>query len=86
MEIVIFVVCAIVAMSCLSANLLIAYMIWQHWHDRKVEPAAPVMPEETPEEKEARLTAMRAQQAYDQGLINVMSYMGQFSKKGREDI
>lgn len=80
MEIVIFVVCGIVALSCLSANLLIAYMIWQHWHDQKA-PAQPVMPEETPEEKEARRVAAEAQILYEQGLVNLMKFDGRPPKK-----
>jgi hypothetical protein len=84
MEIVVFVVCGIAALSCLSANLLIAYMIWQHWHDKKAEPVQPAMPEETPEEKEARRTAMEAQRLYDQGFIDMMSYMGMPPKKERD--
>lgn len=85
MEIVIFVVCAVVALSCLSANLLTAYMIWQHWHDKK-EPAQSIAPEETPEEKEARKAAAKAQMLYEQGFVNLMEYNGRPSKKEREDI
>lgn len=84
MEIVIFVVCGVVALSCLSANLLIAYMIWQHWHDRKA-PAQPVMPEETPEEIEARKAAAKAYMLYEQGFANVMEFTGKPMKKERED-
>ena len=85
MEIVIFVVCGVVALSCLSANLLIAYMIWQHWHDKKA-PAQPVMPDETPEEIEARKAAARSQLLYEQGLVNIMEFTGKPLKKEREDI
>ena len=85
MEIVIFVVCGIIALSCLSANLLIAYMIWQHWHDRQA-PAQGVMPEETPEEIEARKAAAKAQLLYEQGLVNIMEFTGKPLKKEREDI
>ena len=85
MEIVIFVVCGVVALSCLSANLLIAYMIWQHWHDKQA-PAQPVMPEETPEEIEARKAAAKAQLLYEQGLVNIMEFTGKPLKKEREDI
>ena len=85
MEIVIFVVCGIVALSCLSANLLIAYMIWQHWHDKQA-PAQSVMPEETPEEIEARKAAARSQLLYEQGLANIMEFTGKPLKKEREDI
>lgn len=85
MEIVIFVVCGVVALSCLSANLLIAYMIWQHWHDRQA-PAQPVMPEETPEEIEARKASAKAQLLYEQGLVNIMGFTGKPLKKEREDI
>ena len=86
MEIVIFVVCGIAALSCLSANLLIAYMIWQHWHDKKAEPVQPAMPEETPEEKEARRVAAEAQRLYEQGFVDMMSFTGRPLKKEREDI
>ena len=82
MEIVIFVVCSVVALSCLSANLLIAYMVWQHWHDNKA-PAQPVMPEETPEEIEARKAAARSQLLYEQGFVNVMEFTGRPLKKER---
>lgn len=85
MEIVIFVVCGVVALSCLSANLLIAYMIWQHWHDKQA-PAQSVMPEETPEEIEARKAAAKAQLLYEQGLVNIMEFTGKPLKKEREDI
>lgn len=85
MEIVIFVVCGVIALSCLSANLLIAYMIWQHWHDGKA-PAQPAMPEETPEEKEARRVAAEAQRLYEQGFVDIMNFTGRPLKKEREDI
>lgn len=83
MEIVIFVVCGVVALSCLSANLLIAYMIWQHWHDKQA-PAQSVMPEETPEEKEARRVAMEAQMNYDKMFNDMMRYTGRPPKKERD--
>ena len=81
MEIVIFAVCVIALLSCLSANLLIAYMVWQHWHDNKA-PAQPVMPEETPEEKEARRAAAEAQRLYEQGFINLMEFSGRAKERG----
>ena len=81
MEIVIFAVCVIALLSCLSANLLIAYMIWQHWQERKAK-AQPVMPEETPEEKEARRAAAEAQRLYEQGFINLMEFSGRAKERG----
>ena len=82
MEIVIYTVCAVAALGCLSANLLIAYLVWQHCHGKKEEPAA--MPEETPEEREARRAAMEAQRLYDQSFIDMMNYMGKPPKKERD--
>lgn len=79
MEIVIFAVCVIALLSCLSANLLIAYMIWQHGHDKKTEPVAL---EETPEEKEARRAAAEAQRLYEQGFINLMEFSGRAKERG----
>ena len=84
MEIVIFVVCAVVALSCLSANLLIAYMIWQHWHDKKAGSVQTSAPEETPEEIEARKAAAKAQMLYEQGFVNLMEFNGRASKRERD--
>lgn len=81
MEIVIFAVCAVTALSCLSANLLIAYLLWQHWHDKKTPAQQPAVPEETPEEREARRLAAKAQMAYEQGFVNLMEYSGKPPKK-----
>lgn len=75
MEIVIFLVCAVSSISCLSANLLIAYMIWSHWHEKNSEPVQPIL-EETPEEKEARRVAAEAQRLYEQGFVNMMNFNG----------
>lgn len=83
MEIVILGICAVVSLSCLSANLLIAYMLWQHWHDKK-DAAQPVTLEETPEEIEARKAAARAQAAYEQGFVNLMEFNGKPPKKERD--
>lgn len=85
MEIVIILVCGVVALSCLSANLLIAYMIWQREHDRS-EAKEAAMPEETPEEREARRMAAEAQRMYEQGFVNMMNFTGRPLKKEREDI
>lgn len=85
MEIVIILVCLLVALSCLSANLLIAYMIWQREHDRN-EAKEAAMPEETPEEREARRMAAEAQRMYEQGFVNMMNFTGRPLKKEREDI
>lgn len=82
MEIVIFTVCIVASLGCLSANLLIAYMVWQHFHDKREKPVE--VPEETPEEKEARRVAMEAQRLYDQSFIDMMNYMGKPPKKERD--
>lgn len=82
MEIVIFTVCTVASLGCLSANLLIAYMVWQHFHDKREKPVK--VPEETPEEKEARRVAMEAQRLYDQSFIDMMNYMGKPPKKERD--
>ena len=82
MEIVIFTVCIVASLGCLSANLLIAYMVWQHFHDKREKPVK--VPEETPEEKEARRVAMEAQRLLDQGLVNVMAFTGKPPKKERD--
>lgn len=83
MEIVMLGICAVVSLSCLSANLLVAYMLWQHWHDKK-SAAQPVAPEETPEEIEARKAAARAQALYEQGFVNLMGFDGRPPKKERD--
>lgn len=83
MEIVMLGVCAVVSLSCLSANLLVAYMLWQHWHDKK-SAAQSVAPEETPEEIEARKAAARAQALYEQGFVNLMEFDGRPPKKERD--
>lgn len=75
MEIVVCITTLVVALSCLMVNLLIAYMLWQHWRDKK--PVQSVLPEETPEEAEARRLAAKAQAEYEQGFINLMNYGGQ---------
>lgn len=48
---------------------------------RQDRPEASAEPELTPEELEARRTAARAQQMYDQGFINMMAYNGSPRKK-----
>lgn len=76
MEIVILTICGIVALSSLSANLLVAYMVWQsgrHEHQKKT---AQQQMEELPEEREARRAAAEAQRKYEQGFVDIMSYMG----------
>lgn len=84
MEIVMLAVVGVAALSCLGANLMIAYMVWAHFYDRKYE--ASREPEETPEEKEARRLAAEAQKLYEQGFIDVMNYNGRPTKKGGEII
>lgn len=79
MEIIILLICGLCALSCLSVNLLVAYMIWQHVHDKKAEPVAL---EETPEEKEARRAAAEAQRLYEQGFINLMEFSGRAKERG----
>lgn len=76
MEIFILLAVLLVSVSCLSVNLLIAYIVWQHWHDKRLEPVQSAVPEETPEEAEARRAAMEAQRKYDQAFIDMMNYMG----------
>lgn len=83
MEIVILTICGIVALSALSANLLVAYMIWQSGHDRQKTPV-PEPVEELPEEREARRAAAEAQRKYEQGFVDIMSYMGRPIKKDGE--
>lgn len=78
MEIIILIVGALAALSCLCVNLLIAGMLWHHWYEKHI---APAMPEETPEEKEARRVAAEAQRKYEQGFIDMMNYMGQPQRK-----
>ena len=78
MEIVIYITMLVVAVSCLLINLLIAYMLWQHWREKK--PMRPVLPEETPEERDARRLAAEAQAKYEQGFIDLMNYTGVPSK------
>lgn len=82
MEIVIFAVCAVASLGCLSANLLIVCMVWQHFHDKREKPVE--VPEETPAEKEARRAAMEAQRIYDQSFIDMMNYVGRPPKKERD--
>jgi hypothetical protein len=45
-----------------------------------------VLPEETPEEKEARRLAAEAQKAYEQGFIDMMNFSGMPRKKDGETI
>lgn len=78
MEFVIYIGMLMVAVSCLLINLLIAYMLWLHWREKK--PMRPVLPEETPEEREARRLAAEAQAKYEQGFIDLMNYTGIPSK------
>lgn len=75
MEIVVMAICGIVALSALSANLLVAYMVWQSGHDRQKTPVSEPV-EELPEELEARRAAAEAQRKYEQGFVDIMSYMG----------
>ena len=74
MELMILISCLLVAVSCLLVNLLIAYLLWKHLHDKGRESYA--AQEETPEEKEARRLAAKAQAEYEQGFINLMNYGG----------
>ena len=84
MEIVMLAVVGVASLSCLCANLLIAYMVWAHFNNRKAE--APMLPEETPEEKEARRLAAEAQKLYEQGFIDMMNFSGMPRKKDGETI
>ena len=84
MEIVMLAVVGMAALSCLCANLLIAYMVWSHLNSRKAE--VPTLPEETPEEKEARRLAAEAQKLYEQGFIDMMNFSGRPTKKDGETI
>lgn len=82
MEVMMMTVCAIAALSCLSVNLLIAHLVWQRGHEKKQQAAA--APEELPEEREARRVAAEAQRKYEQGFIDMMTYMGQPQRKDGE--
>lgn len=84
MEIVMLAVVGVAALSCLCANLLIAYMVWAHLNNRNEK--APVLPEETPEEKEARRLAAESQKLYEQGFIDMMNFSGMPRKKDGETI
>lgn len=84
MEIVMLAVVGVAALSCLCANLLIAYMIWAHLNNRNEK--VPELPEETPEEKEARRLAAEAQKLYEQGFIDMMNFSGMPRKKDGETI
>ena len=78
METIIVIAALMLAVSCLLANVMIAYMLWQHLHDKRT--AFIQMPEETQEEAEARRLAAEAQAKYEQGFINLMNYGGQPNK------
>ena len=82
MEIVVLLICAVVAMSGLCANLLIAALLWRHLYEAK-KPQQ--IAEETPEEAEARRIAAKAQQLYEQGFVNLMEFDGRPQKKEGEE-
>ncbi len=82
MEIVMLAVIGVAVLSCLGANLLIAYMVWANIHSKKVENQK--QQEETPEEKEARRLAAEAQKRYEQGFIDMMNFSGRPPKKDGE--
>lgn len=84
MEIVMLAVVGAAVLSCLCANLLIAYMVWAHINRRRVD--ATNHPEETTEEKEARRMAAEAQKRYEQGFIDIMNFSGRPQKKDGETI
>lgn len=50
-----------------------------------VKQEQPKAPEETPEEREARRIAAEAQQLYEQGFVNLMSYDGSPRKREERD-
>lgn len=83
MEVIILLVCAVAAISCLCANLLIAALLWRHLYTAKTALQEPV--EETPEEKEARRVAAEAQRLYEQGFVNLMEFDGRPQKKEGEE-
>lgn len=78
METVIAIALVMVAVSCMMAHVLIAYMLWQHLYGKKNEVLS--TPVETPEEAKARQLAAEAQAKYEQGFINLMNYGGQPNK------
>lgn len=80
MQIIIVLTLLVVSLSCLTANLFVAYMLWQHWQDKHEKSNVEEQPEESPEEKEARRIAARAQAAYDQGFIDLMNFSGRAPK------
>ena len=80
MQIIIVLTLLVVVLCCLAANLFIAYMLWQHWLEKRAEAVRPEQPEETPEELEARRLAAKAQAAYDQGFIDLMNFSGRAPK------
>lgn len=81
MEVMMITVCAIAALSCLSVNLLIAYLVWQRGHEKKQQAATEEL---LPEEVEARRAAAEAQRKYEQGFIDMMNYMGKPQRKDGE--
>lgn len=78
METVIIISAVMVGISCMMVNLLIAYIFWQHWHDKRLHQNEEQI--ETPEEKERRERAAEAQAEYEQGFINIMNYGGKPDK------